>query len=287
MYEITITNTNTHEALTFNELGGQYRIKEVEGLGPVTADVVTDTLALRDGALYNSAKLRTRQLNIGFVILTEPEAGRLKAYRVLAPRVPLEIRYKSDTLDVFAIGYITSVPVQHFAMINTLTASIICPDPYWSGMQQMVNEMGTVEPKFHFEFYSETGTPSLVFGSVDLLATLYIENPSGIETGLTIELYFRDATTSPTIYNVDTQEQIALNLTTQAGDLITITTYTGEKTATLTRAGVTTSIIDKVVQTSTWLQLGPTGSMFGKTYAGGSSGDFDVTFYHRDKYLGV
>lgn len=286
MYSLTITNQNTDEALTFNELDGQFRIKEIEGLGPVTADVITDQLALRDGAIYNTARLRTRQLNVAFVILSNPEEGRLKAYRVLAPRAPLQIRYVSESLDVYAIGYIESVPVQHFAMINTLTASIICPDPYWSGMQEMINEMDTIEPRFHFEFYSKV-TPSLVFGSVDQLATIYIPNPSGIETGLTIEMYFRDVTSYPQIYDVDTQAKIWFDLTTQAGDLITITTYTGRKTAMLTRGGVTTNILDKVIQGSTWLQLGPRGSMFGKTYEVGSSGDFDVTFYHREQYLGV
>lgn len=287
MYSLTITNTRTREALTFNDLGDQYRISEIQGLNPPAVTVNTDTLALRDGAVYNSARVQVRQLNIAFSIMSDPEAGRLRAYRVLSPRTPIEIRYTSETLDVYAEGYVQAVPVQHFAMRNTITASLICPDPYWRSVQEIITEMAATVPLFHFPFYNEQGSADLVFGSFGGMNTVRVENPGGIETGLTIEMYFRDATGFPKVRNLDTGALIGADLTTQAGDLIVFTTYTGNKTATLTRAGVTTSILDKLTAGSTWLQLGPTGETFSRSYQTGTSSDFDIVFRHRSLYTGV
>lgn len=272
--------------MTFNKLGGPYTITEIKGLSPAKATVNTSSASLLDGERFNSSKVNMRTINLAFAIEKNAEESRLTAYKVIQPKRPITIYYTSPKLNVFIEGYVESFNITHFAKKQMGTVSILCPFPYFKGAQHMVSELSVVHSMFHFPFAS-TAEPELVFGYIDPLSSITIENQGGIECGLTFELYARDSVTNPKIYNHETGDYMELDISLQEGDLVTITTERGHKSITLLRNGVETNIFNSLGMNSTWLMLPPGGGAFVYEVGSGLATNLFVTISHRDLYEGV
>lgn len=285
MYELTLEN-ESNKQIVFNQLGGRFTITETTGLSPAKATVNTSSAALLDGEKFNSSKVNMRSINLAFAIEKDAERSRLMAYEVIQPKQPLRIYYKSLYLDVFIDGYVESFNITHFAKKQIGTVSILCPFPYFKGAQEVVNELAAIHSMFHFPFAS-TAEPQLLFGYIDPLTQIVVENDGMIETGLTFELYARGPVSNPKIYDHETGEYIELNMSLVAGDLVTITTDRGHKTITLLREGVKSNIFNNFTATSTWLMLKPGGSAFVYEVGTGLISNLLVTISHYDLYGGV
>lgn len=272
--------------MTFNKIGGPYTITDIKGLSPAKATINTSSASLLDGERFNSSKVNMRTLNIAFAIEKEAEDSRLSAYEVIQPKRPITIYYTSPRLNVFIEGYVETFNITHFAKKQMGTVSILCPFPYFKGMQHMVSELSVVHSLFHFPFAS-TAEPQLVFGYIDPLTSITIENNGGIECGLTFELYARDSVGGPKIYNHETGEYMQLNINLQEGDLVTINTERGNKSIKLLRDGEEINIFNYLSMNSTWLMLPPGGGAFVYEVETGLASNLFVTISHRDLYEGV
>ena len=266
--------------------GTPYTIKEFSGLNPPKATINMNESALIDGATFNSAKVIYRTMNIAFSIEQDAEANRLYAYKVLQPKKPIRLYFKSDLLDVFIDGYVEDVDPTWWAKKQTITVSILCPSPYFKGAQEIINNLKAPIPMFHFAFAS-TAEKELVFGRIESLASIYIPNDGMVETGLIFEIYSRLAVTNITIANAETPEFMTLNITTQPGDLITITTAQGEKSITLLRNAVETNIFNLLGKNSTWLTLPVGGAVFSYDVEQGEDTSLEIVIKHYDLFVGV
>lgn len=285
MYNIILENEDGDQ-LTFNHIGGDFQIIDVDGLYPPTATINTNQTALVDGATFNSSKVDMRTMNIAFSIEQNAEKNRIEVYKVLRVKRPVKFYYKSEMRDVFINGYVESVTVDHFAQKQTVTLSMLCPFPYFKNAEEVVNEMSAIASMFHFPFHS-TSTPQIVFGSYDPNAVIYVPNLGMLETGITFELYAKDAISNPKIYNYQTQEFFGLDFDMVAGDQITISTGQGEKWVRLLREGVETNIFNYISEGSTWLQLPAGGAAFVYTIDSGMMSQLVIQIKHYDIYEGV
>lgn len=286
MYKLTLENERGNQ-ITFNELGGAYTIEQIQGLNPAPATINTSEVALLDGQHYNSSKLQMRTLSIAFAIERDVAESRIYAYKVCRPKHKIRAYYVSETRDVYIDGYVESVEVTYFDMVQVCTVIILCPMPYWRVAQAIVNEMSNVTPLFHFPFAS-TDTPNeLVFGSIDPLASVRVPNDGEAETGLIIEFNAFGTVTNPKVIDYETNEFIGVNYTMQAGDLITINTQAGEKSVTLLRDGVTTNIFNTLMQGITWLQLPFGGGVYAHDATADEMGALVINISHYDLYEGV
>lgn len=285
MYEITLKNEYGDE-MAFNQIGGAYTITDIVGLSPVKATINTNTSALIDGGTFNSAKVNMRTINMAFVIETDAETNRLNAYKVLRPKKPITMYYKSDLLDVYIEGYVQSVDVAHFAVKQTVTVAILCPAPFFQSAQEMIDELSVVIDGFHFPFAS-TEDPEIVFGIIDLTNRVAVVNNGNVDTGLIFEIYAEHPVSNPTIYDYTTQEYIGVDIDMQARDVITIDTRIGHKTVTLLREGVETNIFNSLIEGVTWLQLASNYSVYAYTIDSGDLTDVTINITHRDLYEGV
>lgn len=266
--------------------GTPYTIKEFSGLNPPKATINMNESALIDGATFNSAKVIYRTMNIAFAIEQDAETNRLYAYKVLQPKKPIRLYFKSDLLDVFIDGYVEDVDPTWWAKKQTITVSILCPSPYFKGAQEIINNLKATIPMFHFAFAS-TAEKELVFGRIESLASIYIPNDGMVETGLVFEIYSRASVTNITIANAETPEFMTLNITTQPGDLITITTAQGEKSITLLRNAVETNIFNLLGKNSTWLTLPVGGAVFSYDVEQGEDTSLEIVIKHYDLFVGV
>ena len=272
--------------LTFGA-GSPYTITEFQGLNPPKATINTNTTATLDGGMFNSSKLDMRNINVAFAIEEEAEKNRLAVYSVIQSKMPLRIYYQSEYLDIFIDGYVEEMDISYFAKKNIVTVNVLCPFPYFKGAQEVINELSAVEPLFHFPFASEADPSELVFGKIDTLTSVSVDNDGSVVTGLTFQLYAKNAVSNPKIIDYLTASFMQINIDMQMGDLIIITTGQGNKTITLLRNGVRTNIFNLLSKDSTWLQLDIGGSTFFYEVGTGVVTNLDVTISHYDLYEGV
>lgn len=289
MYKFTLENERGNQ-LVFNELGGPFTIDEIQGLSPAPATINTSEVALLDGQQFNSAKVQMRTLSIAFYIEYDAAENRIAAFRVCRPKHKIRAYYVSETRDVYIDGYVESVDVDYFERKQVCTVTILCPLSYWRVAQAVIDEMSNVTPMFHFPFTATGTAPDdtyLVYGLIDQLASVEVENSGEVETGLIIELLARGRVTNPKVYDYETGDFIGLNYTMQEGDLITIDTMAGEKSVTLLRNGVKSNIFNSLMKGITWLQLPFGGGVYAYEAESDVPGDLVINISHYDLYEGV
>lgn len=288
MFNLTFENErgDTFTLSPASDMTTPYAIVDIDGINPPKATINTSQLALIDGAQFNSAKLGMRTINVAFVIQNDAAANRVNVYKVLKTKHPVNVYYKSETRDVYISGYVESVEVDYGGNPQKISVAVLCPYPYWQAAQSIVNDLSSVIGMFHFAFAS-TETPELVFGYIDPIVSIEVENGGDIETGIIIELYASEAIENPKVIDYETGEYIQLEMTMEQADLITIDTRIGHKTATLLRDGATSSVFNAVAKGSTWLQLAIGGSTFTYTADGGAATGLSVKISHTNIYEGV
>lgn len=284
MYKVILENKNGDQ-LSF-EQNSAFTIAEIHGLNPPSATINTSEVALMDGVKYNSAKVNMRQIMIAFAIEYQAAKNRIEVYKVLKSKQWIRLYYTGDYRDVFIDGYIQSIDISYFEMKQIVTCNILCPSPFFSNAQKIINSIISIINAFHFPFAS-TETPQLLFGYYEDLPSLTIVNDGDVECGLIIELYARNVVSNPKVFDYVTAEFIGVNYNMQAGDLITIDTRQGHKTVTLLRNGETTNIFNCLMKNSTWLQLATNESTYVYEVGSGQLYNLLVTINHYEMYEGV
>lgn len=136
-----------------NYLGAptNYLIQNIDGLGPVKADVATTSYATMDGGAYQGAKgnMRNVVLRLGFnpSYSSTDQIGALRRalYPFLAPKMAVKLHFlHSDFETVTLDGYVESFETPLFSAEPSIDISILCPDPYFSSLTKVsVNHTNT------------------------------------------------------------------------------------------------------------------------------------------------
>lgn len=275
IHSFTVTNTlgdSIKIDLAEPEKSG-FVIVSVTGLGPAKANIVTSEISTNDGALFNSARLNSR--NIVFNLLfwdtnsgESIEEIRLKSYRFFAPKKKLTLLVETDKRTAEIVGYVETNEPTIFSQSEGAQISIVCPDPYFYSAGKD-GTMRTVfsgdDPMFEFPFSNESLTESLlVFGEVQLKTSNVVYYPGDADTGVIIQLHATGPIEGISIYNTKTKDVMKLDtdkLTTivgsaiQKGDDIIINTKRGEKSVTFVRGGTKTNVLNCLDRNSDWLYL--------------------------------
>lgn len=283
MYKLTLKTE--YGVLTFG-MGEPYVITEIQGLSSPDADVNLTDIALADGQRFNSAKVKSRTMNMAFAINYDAEPNRLNAYNVLRVKKPVRVEYKSELRDVFIEGVVKSVNVTHFEMKQICTVTVVCPFPYFKDAQEIINALTNVVNAFHFPFAS-TEAPQIVFSYIQQQSNTTVINNGEVDTGLIIELYFKGAVENPKIFNYATADFFGLDYNFQAGDIVTINTNQGEKSVKLLRNGAESNLFNYIMKNSKWLQLEGKECVFIYEVGSGAMSSVEITFSHNDLYEGV
>ena len=253
MYQASIENSRGETLqLTGNE--ANYQILNIEGLNPPQAQVNITNIAGMDGAKFNSAKLQTRNLVITIKINGNAEANRINLYNFFPTKEEVTFYYSNSTRDVFIKGYVNSCEVNPFTQGQQMQVSIICPNPYFKAIDEVVTDISSVTALFEFPFAINQGDP-IPFSSFETNKETNIFNGADDKTGVVIQIDILDTCEDILIRNTQTGETFELNYQFQAGDRVTINTNSGEKSVKLLRNGVSTNIFSAIVSGSVFLQL--------------------------------
>lgn len=283
---VTITNylDESIKLDLFNPEESGFIIKNIEGLGPVKANINFKELATNDGAIDNSARLSSRNIVMSLQFMESPtiEETRLKSYKYFPIKRNLKFLIETDRRICETIGRVeTNVPTI-FSNAEGCQISILCSNPYfYSAGENGVNQTvfyGT-EPLFEFPFSNESLTEDLIeFGSIEnqTEGTIYYDGDA--EIGITIQIHAVGEAAGLVIYNARTRDFMRINddklksLTgsgIHAGDEIIITTSRGEKGIYLLRSGVTTNILNSLEKPIKWFQLSKGDNTFAYTASAG------------------
>lgn len=283
---VTITN-HLDESIKldlFNPEESGFIIKNIEGLGPVKANINFKELATNDGSIDNSARLSSRNIVMSLQFMESPtiEETRLKSYKYFPIKRNIKFLIETDSRICETIGRVeTNVPTI-FSNAEGCQISILCPNPYfYSAGENGTNQTifyGT-EPLFEFPFSNESLTEDLIeFGSIEnrTEGTIYYDGDA--EIGITIQIHAVGEAEGLVIYNTKTREIMRINddklkslmgSGIQAGDEITITTNRGEKGIYMLRSGVTTNILNSLEKPIKWFQLSKGDNTFAYTASAG------------------
>ena len=242
--------------LTHNEA---YVIESIEGLDPPDAVINTTRNANSDGSLFNSSYVDNRTIIITLAVNGPAEDNRINLYKYFKNKYPVRLYYKNNSRDVYIDGYVKNIQIELFKLKQIAQITILCPEPFFSGVTDEIIDFSSIVPEFEFPFTISTPIP---FSDIVIDQEKDMINRGDVETGIEIYMTARGPLTNPTIYNSDTNEFFKLNLSMVNGDEIYINTKSKQKTVLFTHSGLTTNVIGDLANGSTWFILNPGDNLF-------------------------
>lgn len=258
-------------------------VQKISGLGPGKADINTTEMAMSDGALYNSAKLKYRNIVLDLMLLPNPtiEDTRQLSYKFFPIKKELTLEIETDNRILEATGYVEQNDPDIFSKSESTSISIICPDPYLYSKNVSNTVFSGVDPLFEFEFENNSLTEDLIeFGEIENKKeqTVYYSGDSDI--GITIIIHSLGDVGDISIFKPDARQQMIIHadkikaLTGSgiiAKDDIVICTVKRKKEIYLLREGVKTNILNCIDRDSDWFEISKGDNIFIYTAASGSS----------------
>ena len=287
MYNARIENYNGEVLLLTND-EASYQIIGIQGLNPPKAQINTTSIVGLDGSMFNSSKLDTRNIVITIRLNGDVEGNRIKLYDYFVVKEKCVFYYTNGRRNVKIEGYVDNVECDLFTDNEIAQISIICPDPYFKSVSEIVADISNTLALFTFPF-SINLNEEIAFSLYEESRTANVYNNSDGSTGAVIEALCINGISSIRIQNTRTGEFFKLDYNFQADDLIIINTNKGNKSAVLRRGTAELNLFSTIVQGSTFFQLGAGNNQFSCITTGGLSDteNVKVKFIFKNSYRGV
>lgn len=275
------------EVLTLTQNEYNWQVAEITGLNPPAAQINLTALAGQDGAVFNSSKLDTRNIVIMLRLRGDVEANRQLLYRFFRTKDACTFYFSNNNRDVFIRGRVETCEVNLFEYGQMMQISIICPQPYFRGIEQTSTELSSVVGAFTFPFSINIGSP-IPFSVYDVTRETNIRNDAESETGAEIELYFTGSVSTIEIKNESTGDSLKLQYNFLDGDRLFINTNLGEKSVQLLRDGVQSNLFSAVKKGSVFFQLQSGDNVFAYLADDGANNmNVYITMIVREAFRGV
>ena len=297
IFETKIMNSR-NETLTLTENEKIFQIISIEGLNPPKAKINTSTIAGLDGARFNSSKLETREIVITIKINGEIERNRQYLYTFFATKEWCKFYFKNENRDVWIDCYVENFECDLFKNGQTAQISLLCPQPYFKDINEIIDNISKVIPHFEFPFSfgannatidpDSSTDDAIIFSELEANKITNIFNSSSSKTGMIIEISIIGSINKIQIRNTKTGEDFVLNYNFLSGDKVIINTNKGEKTVTLIRNGISSNIFGSIQRESVFFQLNTGDNFFGYLIDDGDNDDdVYILFKHYTLYRGV
>lgn len=253
--------------LSLEDPSSGYEVRDIGGLDPVNATLVSSSFAGVDGTQYQSARREGRNLTmkLGFspdYILSSVRSLRNNLYNWFTPKQPVFLKFfMDDDLEVNISGRVESCVTPLFAEDPQVDISIMCFDPDFVEEDAIVEEGFTVATTDEF-FINYAGT---------------------VDTGMIFVLELNRDITGFVIYHTPpdgTSRIFTFDAALLSGDILTINSIRGSKGITLNRSGVISNLLYGRSPSSAWLELQHGFNNF-RVYVTGAPIPFSMTYMNR------
>lgn len=282
MYGLKVENDrgNTLE-LTNNP---NYTVFKIEGLNPPQATINSSANSTNDGSKINSVRVENRNIVIYMTIEGDVEANRINLYKYFPVKKTIKLYFNNGSRDIYICGTVEVIECDLFTNKQVAQISVICPQPYFKGVNDLVSIFSDVSPLFSFPF--SVAKSGVEVSAITTNVRKSIVNTGDVETGVVIKLFAIGTVVKPVIYNVLKRTHLRLNFTMLPSDTIVVNTNIGEKSIELIREGVSYNALGYMQPDSSWFTLEAGDNVF--TYdAESGNNSLQITFSTPIFYSGV
>lgn len=262
----------------------KYTVYKIEGLNPPQATINSSVNTTSDGSKINNVRLENRNIVIYTTIEGDVEANRINLYKYFPVKKSVKLYFTNRSREVYICGTVELIECDVFTNKQVAQISLICPQPYFKAVDELVTLFSDVSAMFSFPF--SISSAGVEVSAITTNIRKSIINTGDVDTGVVIKLFAVASVVKPVIYDVLKRTHLKLNFTMLAGDTLVINTNVGEKSIELIRDGVTYNAMGYMVQDSAWFILGAGDNVF--TYDAESGGsNLQLTFTTAILYSGV
>lgn len=282
MYTLRVKN-DRDEILTLSN-NVNYNVYKIDGLAPPKATINSAVNTTIDGSSINSVRVESRNIVIYTTIEGDVESNRINLYTYFPVKRSVTLYFSNGTRDVHIEGVVELIECDLFTNKQVAQISIICPQPYFKAVDELVTAFSDVSSLLEFPF--SIANSGVELSAITTNVRKSIINNGDVESGAVIELYAIGTVTNPVIYNVLKRTHLKLNFTMQQSDKIVINTNVGEKSITLIRDGVASNALGYMERSSEWFTLDSGNNVFTCDSDNGNS-NLQITFITSLLYGGV
>lgn len=200
----------------------------VDGLHEVVGSVKSVASAFAIGENYIDTSVSKRNILIKGAIRDDIIENRQKLYRIFPLKSTGTLYYYEDNISRKINYVVESVKIKETGIHKQFQISLICPYPYFTDATKTVLQMATWSPAFEFPL-DIPENEGIEFGVKNITSMASINNTTNLEFGMTITFKANDTVVNPSIFNVDSREEMKIEKTMQAGDQIIVNTYRQNK----------------------------------------------------------
>lgn len=205
-----------------------FYLKKVDGLHEVLGTVTSVKSAFAIGENYVDTSVNKRNIVINGIIKDNFISNRQKLYRIFPLKTIGTFYYYENDLERKISYRVENIKISENGYPRTFQISLICPMPYFTDINKTSLQMATWTPSFKFSFRIPADT-GMKFGVKNKTSMAVINNTTNIKFGMTITFTANDTVINPSLFNVDTREEIKIEKTMNAGDKIIVNTYRQNK----------------------------------------------------------
>lgn len=292
--QLKITNVSG-DSIEFDR---HFRLSKDIDFSALNASVVYKT-STTDGSSYQSTKLDNRDFDIPFYIHRKHaddrwiEEKRTLAFKVFNPKknpMRLDVVTKSGE-EYYLYGNLEGAPSFPIGFENANRGwqngllQFSSSDPYIYQKDARTVDIALWVPTFEFplEIPQDTG---IEMGYRQQSLIVNVLNDGQESTGMKIRFKALGTVVNPSLLNVNTYEEMKINMTMSAGDNIEVSTYQRKKSVILIRNGVASNIFNYLDLSSTFLQLETGDNLFRYNAVEGLD-NLEVSMNFTPRKLGV
>ena len=244
-----------------------FLISKIDGLGPVESTIHTTELSTMDGSIYAGARSPERNIVFNLAMYgNDVETLRHRLYEMFPIKQPVTMEFRTDNRTSKITGYVEKNTPEIFTNIETTQVSVICPDPWFSTIDNQLVEFSASYPVFQFPFSNTSvNEPTIEISQLIHNSSETFIYEGDIRTGFLItidvkgtdigDITITNSVSGEVMVISDSKIETLTKSKLKAGDTIYINTKDGSKSIELLREGKRTNILNAVDRSSSWFQV--------------------------------
>lgn len=228
--DVTNVRSDTLQLPLLSSANG-YAVRDIQGLGPVSASITSSSIAQLDGAQFQNSRrdIRNITMKLGLIpnyVTNTVDSLRQQLYDYFMPESPVNLTYWKDGV-IYALnsGYVEDFQNTMFTDNPEADISIVCLDP---------------------DFYAPASS-SANLSTVSTTDTHEFSYPGNSDAGVIFTLNINRSLAAIDLYNTapdNTVQHFSLaGASFVSGDILTINSVPGQKSVTLKRGGISSSAL--------------------------------------------
>lgn len=274
IYTIIATNAkgDSVELDLANPWAGGIAVTGASGLGPAEGTINTVNFATSDGALFNSSRIKSRDIELNLKFLgSDIEAVRHTLLRYFRVKHPITLDFITDYRHTYITGHVEKNEIDIFSNSEGADLTIVCPNPFFRLRDPAKGKNSvrftTSTPSFEFEFQDpNSDSPTLIFGEMTSTGETVVVYEGDADASTIVDIQFLGPASGVKLYNTTTQTRInidtneisrLLGSTIRAGDRLSISSGVGDKYVKAYRDGNVYNALSALDKDSDWIFLTP------------------------------